>query len=66
MKIMENIKNKWIKDTAKTIILVVILFIIFITINILIQKLDISDIDVTRKSIIYFIRSIKKTNTEYR
>lgn len=66
MKIVENIKNKWIKDTAKTIILVVILFIIFITINILIQKLDISDIDVTRKSIIYFIRSIKKTNTKYR
>lgn len=58
-------KKKWIRDTSKTIILVFILFIAFISINILIQKLDIPDIDVTRESIIYPIRSIEKTSKRY-
>lgn len=64
-KITEIMKKKWIRDTSKTIILVFILFIAFISINILIQKLDIPDIDVTRKSIIYPIRSIEKTSKRY-
>lgn len=46
------------KDTLKTIIMIIILFVIFIGINVLIQKLDLTDIDVTRKSIIYLIRNI--------
>lgn len=65
-KLIEIIKKKWLRDTLKTVILVIILFIIFIGINILIQKLDIPDIDVTRKSIIYPIRSIEKTSARYR
>lgn len=57
-KIIETIKTKWMKDTLKTIIMIIILFVIFIGINVLIQKLDLTDIDVTRKSIIYLIRNI--------
>lgn len=57
-KIIETIKTKWMRDTLKTIIIIIILFVIFIGINVLIQKLDLADIDVTRKSIIYLIRNI--------
>lgn len=57
-KIIETIKTKWMRDTLKTIIMIIILFVIFIGINVLIQKLDLADIDVTRKSIIYLIRNI--------
>lgn len=46
------------RDTLKTIIMIIILFVIFIGINVLIQNLDLTDIDVTRKSIIYLIRNI--------
>lgn len=64
-KLIEMIQKKWLKDTTRTAILIVILFAIFISINIFIQKLDISDIDVTRKSTIYAIRSVQKTSTRY-
>ncbi len=64
-KLIEMIQKKWLKDTTKTVTLIVILFAIFISINIFIQKLDISDIDVTRKSTIYTIRSVQKTSTRY-
>lgn len=57
-KIIETIKTKWMRDTLKTIIMIIILFVIFIGINVLIQNLDLTDIDVTRKSIIYLIRNI--------
>lgn len=49
--IIEVLKKKWLKDTSKTILLVLILFILFIGINILIQKLDLQDIDVTKNSL---------------
>ncbi len=48
-KFMEIIKKKWLKDTSKTVILVAILLIAFIGINTLIQKLDLTDIDVTQE-----------------
>lgn len=50
-KFIENLKKKWLIDTSKTIILVLILFAIFIGINVLIQKLEIQDIDVTKNKL---------------
>lgn len=50
-KFRETIKEKWIKDTAITIFMVVILFVIFLGINIVIQKLDLADIDVTQNQL---------------
>lgn len=50
-KIIENLKKKWLIDTSKTVILVLILFAIFIGINILVQKLDLQDIDVTKNKL---------------
>ena len=49
--IIETLKKKWLRDTTKTIILVLILFVVFIGINILIQKLDLIDIDVTKNNL---------------
>lgn len=49
--ILETLKKKWLRDTTKTIILVLILFAIFIGINILIKKLDLIDIDVTKNKL---------------
>lgn len=50
-KIIETLKKKWLRDTTKTILLVLILFVIFIGINILVQKLDLIDIDVTENKL---------------
>lgn len=44
-------KKKWLKDTTKTIILVLSLFVIFIGINVIIQKLDLTDIDITKNKL---------------
>lgn len=49
--IIETLKKKWLRDTTKTIILVLILFVIFIGTNILIQKLELIDIDVTKNKL---------------
>lgn len=49
--ILETLKKKWLRDTTKTIMLVLILFAIFIGINILIQKLELIDIDVTKNKL---------------
>lgn len=50
-KLIENLKRKWLIDTSKTAILILILFAIFIGINVLVQKLDIQDIDVTKNKL---------------
>lgn len=50
-KIIENLKKKWLIDTSKTAILILILFVIFIGINVLVQKLDLQDIDVTKNKL---------------
>ena len=51
MKIIETLKEKWLQDITKTIILILILFVVFIGINIFIQKLDLIDIDVTKNKL---------------
>ncbi len=50
-KFIEILKKKWLRDTSKTILLILILFAIFIGINIGIEKLDFQDIDVTQNKI---------------
>ncbi len=62
-KIIEIIQEKWLKDTTKTIILVTMLFICFIGINILIQKLDLQDIDITKNKI-FTLSEISKKQIE--
>lgn len=53
-------KQKWLKDTTKTIILVVILFAGFIGINLLIQTLELKDIDVTKNQLFTLSDASKK------
>lgn len=50
-KFLELIKKKWLINTSKTVVIVTILIAIFIGINILVQKLDIADIDVTENKL---------------
>ena len=50
-KIIETLKKKWLRDTSKTILLILILLVAYIGINILVQKLDLQDIDVTKNQL---------------
>lgn len=50
-KVIETLKKKWLRDNTKTILLILILFAIFIGINILIQKLELIDIDITKNKL---------------
>jgi len=46
-KIIDALKSKWLKDTGRTAILIAIVIVIFLGMNVLVQHLDISDIDLT-------------------
>ncbi len=46
-KIIETIKKKWLIDGTKTFILIAAIILVFIAINILMQKLELSPIDFT-------------------
>lgn len=50
-KLINIIKKKWLKNTAKTTVLIAILIALFIGINYGVQKLDLKDIDVTKDKI---------------
>lgn len=50
-KWLEVIKKKWLLNTAKTIFMVLVLVAIFIGINVLVQKLELTDIDVTKNKL---------------
>lgn len=50
-KFMETIKKKWLRDTTKTIILVVILVALFTAINLLVDKIELPSIDVTKNQL---------------
>lgn len=50
-KFINIIKKKWLRDTAKTTLLVAILIAIFVGINYGVQKLDLKDIDVTKDKV---------------
>ena len=50
-KIFESIKLKWLRDRLLTIVLIAILIAAFIGINLGVQALNISDIDLTEEKI---------------
>lgn len=50
-KIIEILKSKWLRDTEKTAILVAGIIVIFLGINVLIQKIDPKDIDLTSEQL---------------
>lgn len=50
-KIIEILKSKWLKNTGKTVILIAIIIAIFIGINVLAQKLNLTDIDLTKEQL---------------
>lgn len=50
-KFIEIIKKKWLKDTTKTILLIGILIALFIAINLIVDKIDLPSIDVTKNQL---------------
>ena len=50
-KFIETIKKKWLIDSTKTCILVLIIIAIFIAINILMQKLELTPIDFSQEKL---------------
>ncbi len=50
-KLIEIIKKKWIKDSVLTVVLVLILIAVFILINLLFMKLDITPFDFTKQGL---------------
>lgn len=48
---MEKIKNNWIVDTSKTILLICLLIAIFLFVNFLVQKWPLPSIDVTKEKL---------------
>ena len=50
-KIIEIIKKKWLKDTFLTILLIAIIFAVYFLINWGVEKLNVSDIDLTKNKI---------------
>ena len=50
-RLIEIIKKKWIRDSVLTLVLVVILIAIFILVNLLFMKLDITPLDFTKQGL---------------
>lgn len=50
-KIIDVLKSKWLKNTGKTAILIAIIVVIYLGINLLIQKIDPKDIDLTEEKL---------------
>lgn len=50
-KLIETIRKKWLKETSKTILLIAVLLAIFIAINLLVEKVELPDIDVTQNKL---------------
>lgn len=48
-KILEIIKNKWLRETSFTIILIAIVILVYLAINLGVKALDITDIDLTQE-----------------
>lgn len=46
-KIIDGLKSKWLKDTGRTAILIAIVIVIFLGMNVLVQRLNLNDIDLT-------------------
>ena len=59
-KIIEIIKRKWLKDTFLTILLIAIIFAIYFGINYGVEKLNLSDLDLTTDKV-YSISESTKT-----
>ncbi|MDO5556980.1 MAG: GldG family protein [Clostridia bacterium] len=62
-KFIQNIRKKWITKTIMTLLLIAIIVAAFIGINILVKKLNLSNIDVTKEKIHTLSdESVNKTN----
>lgn len=48
-KILEIIKNKWLRETSFTILLIAVVIAVYLAINLGFKALDISDIDLTKE-----------------
>ena len=59
-KFINTIKKKWLRDTSLTILLIAIIIAAFIGINLLVEKLELTDIDVTADKLYTLSEESKK------
>lgn len=59
-KIVEILKKKWLRDTSKTVLLIVILVVLYIGINVLVKKANLPDIDVTQNKLFTLTEASKQ------
>ena len=50
-KLTDLIKNNWLRNTTKTVLLIVIIISLFIGINYFVQKLDLKTLDLTENKL---------------
>lgn len=50
-KCIRSIKEKWLKDTSLTLLLIAIIVAIYFEVNVLVDKLNVPDIDLTKSQI---------------
>lgn len=62
-KAVEILKKKWLRETSLTIVLVLIIIAIYFEINALVDKLNISDLDLTKEQI-YSLSDETKTKIQ--
>ena len=48
---LEVLKKKWLKDTSLTLLLIAIIVAIYFEVNVLVDKLNVPDIDLTKSQI---------------
>lgn len=59
-KILEIIKNKWLRETSFTILLIATIIVAYLAINLGVKALDISDIDLTKEKFYSLSEESKK------
>lgn len=59
-KIVDILKSKWLKDTGATAILIAVVIVIFLGMNVLVQHLDPTDIDLTPEQLYSLTDETKK------
>lgn len=59
-KILEIIKNKWLRETSFTILLIATIIVAYLAINLGVKALDVSDIDLTKEKFYSLSEESKK------
>ncbi len=60
IRLIEALKKRWLIDGTKTLLLVAIIIVIFITVNVFMQKMELTPIDLSKDKINYLTKESKE------